>query len=218
MSFPMTHMQVAYKLRCPLVWIERTGDFILGSIAPDAVHFREQYDASMKEASHLWNCGPRWGITTDSKRWKENIVLFWERHKGDANRDFIAGYCVHILTDWLNDLRIWTPFREAKKADLSNLEEFYKQYAKEAFRSDQWLHQISGDREAIWKALSNGRGSTIQGCVTAKDIERQQKSVLTEQFAGGEIYDISNHKFLTEAVLNAFIEESVDMLSSMLIL
>ncbi len=62
-------------------WIERPGDFLLGSAAPDAVHFHDRYDVSLKEKSHLWEFGPRWGITLDSEGWLEAIRKFWEKIK-----------------------------------------------------------------------------------------------------------------------------------------
>ena len=51
MSYPMVHLKVAYGLlaRYGGGWIERPGDFLLGSVAPDAVHFHNEYDVSLKE-------------------------------------------------------------------------------------------------------------------------------------------------------------------------
>ena len=66
MSYQMTHLEVAYRLLDKYKWIEVRPDFLLGAIAPDAVHFHEEYYTKLKEQSHLWDCGPRWGITLDS--------------------------------------------------------------------------------------------------------------------------------------------------------
>ncbi len=67
MPYPMVHLKIAYELfkRYDGEYIERPGDFLLGSVA--------------------------------------------------AERDlsFMAG--THLLTDWENDRRIWTPFREIEK-------------------------------------------------------------------------------------------------------
>lgn len=106
MSYAMVHLEVAYRLLDKYEWVSKYGDFLLGAVAPDAVHFHENYSVQLKEHSHLWNCGPRWGITIDSDKWKRNVLKFWEEHREDYNRDFIAGYCVHILTDWLNDMKM----------------------------------------------------------------------------------------------------------------
>lgn len=87
MSYPMVHLKIAYGLlvRDDGECIKRSGDFLLGSVAPDAVHFHDSYDVSLKERSHIWKFGPRWGL------------------------------CAHLLTDWENDRRIWAPFREKMK-------------------------------------------------------------------------------------------------------
>lgn len=114
MSYPMVHLKIAYGLlsRDGGGYIERLGDFLLGSVAPDAVHFHEEYDVSLKEKSHVWKFGPCWGVTLDSEGWRDAIRKFWKENKDAANRDFMAGYCTHLLTDWENDRRIWAPFRK----------------------------------------------------------------------------------------------------------
>ena len=43
MSYQMTHLEVAYKLIDQYKWIDVQPDFLLGAIAPDAVHFHEAY-------------------------------------------------------------------------------------------------------------------------------------------------------------------------------
>ncbi len=87
-------------------WIERPGDFLLGSAAPDAVHFHDGYQVSLKEKSHLWEFGSRWGITLNSEGWLEAIRKFWEKNQSVENRDFMVGYCAHLLTDWENTFEL----------------------------------------------------------------------------------------------------------------
>ncbi|MDE7359774.1 MAG: hypothetical protein K2N39_10185, partial [Lachnospiraceae bacterium] len=80
MSYPMVHLKIAYNLltKCGDTCIGQPGDFLLGSVAPDAVHFHNGYDVSLKEKSHLWKFGPRWGVTLDSEGWLETIRRFWK--------------------------------------------------------------------------------------------------------------------------------------------
>ncbi len=147
MSYPMVHLKVAYELLARYGGrIERPGDFLLGSVAPDAVHFHSEYDVSMKERSHLWKFGPRWGITLDSEGWRDAIYKFWKENRKAENRDFIAGYCVHLLTDWENDRSIWTPFRE-KMMQGTEVDEVHERYAAEAYGYDQWLYQVDKHSE-----------------------------------------------------------------------
>lgn len=212
MPYPMTHMEIAYRLLGVYDWIRQPGDFILGSIAPDAVHFHDVYEIPLKEKSHLWDCGPKWGVTVDSQRWKDSICRFWKQHRNDENRDFAAGYCLHLLTDWLNDRRMWSPFREQilQGADYDRI---YgdSQYRREAHGYDQWLYQNSPHTEKVWELLESGRAQGLEGLIWARDLERQKKSVLTEQFAQKEKRDIAGYVYFGRERIEEFMRECVGM-------
>lgn len=215
MSYPMVHLQIAYGLleRCRSV--ERRGDFLLGSVAPDAVHFRDPYEVSLKEKSHLWKFGPRWGVTLDHAGWRKAIFAFWEGYKKDESRDFVAGYCVHLLTDWENDRRIWTPFREnmMQETEIREIDEIHRRYAAEAYGIDQWLYQTSGDSKEIWRLLEQGQIYDIEGCILKEDLERQKRSILNEQFIGKETLDVSGYRFCTKEAMEAFVRVCVEEIS-----
>lgn len=215
MSYAMVHLEVAYRLLNKYDWIVKKGDFMLGAVAPDAVHFHDEYKVSLKEQSHLWDCGPKWGVTLYSDRWKGNILKFWEEHKGDENRDFIAGYCVHILTDWLNDLRIWSPFKK-ENMEGDNVEEIYHIYGQEAYGSDQWLFWHGDNSGEIWKLLPEGQPFTIPGCIMKEDIERQKKYILIEQYKDREQVDISGYHYCTKDIMCAFMDECVEVIAELL--
>ena len=121
MSYQMTHLEIAYRLLDKYKWIKVRPDFLLGAIAPDAVHFHEEYHVEWKEQSHLWDCGPRWGITLDSDKWKRNVLDFWDTHKTDPNRDYIAGYCLHILTDCVLQKDVETQKRHMLSKQYKNM-------------------------------------------------------------------------------------------------
>lgn len=210
MSYQMIHLEIAYRLLDKYKRIERPGDFLLGSIAPDAVHFHNPYHVSLKEQSHIWNCGPKWGITLESDKWKRNVLDFWNQHKEDSNWDFIAGYCIHILTDWMNDLRIWSPFRNANIVN-DNVEDIYNIYGKEAYGSDQWLYGSSPNSKEIMKYLSEGNAYTIAGLIEKDDVERQKHHILFKQYQCTKEYDIWNYKYCTKYVISAFVAECVEL-------
>lgn len=215
MAYSMIHFEVAYRLLEKYEWITKKGDFMVGAVAPDAVHFHDNYVVGLKEKSHLWNCGPKWGRTLDSDKWKRNVLMFWDENKKADNLDFIAGYCVHILTDWLSDLKIWRPFINENVKD-DNVEEIYPIYGQEAYGSDQWLFQHSNHSRDILSLLAAGHAYTIPGCIAQKDVERQKSYLLTEQYQKTENYDISQYRYCTEDIINTFIEECVDIISTML--
>lgn len=214
MPYPMVHLETAYQLSGQFDWIEKPGDFLLGSVAPDAVHFHENYDVHQKEISHIWDCGPIWGVTLESEKWINNIRIFWKQHRKDAERDFIAGYCVHLLTDWMNDLRMWAPFREriVAGADYGQIYENSK-YREEAYGFDKWMYQSNAHTAEIRKLLSEGQVYGLPGYILAEDLARQKQSLLTEQYAGKKDYDISAYEYFTKEVIDSFIAECIEVIT-----
>ncbi len=217
MSYTMVHLEVAYGILNRCDKIEHPGDFILGSVVPDSVHFHTPYDVSLKESSHIWNCGPRWGITLEPDKWQENVFRFWEQHKNDKNRDYIAGYCIHILTDLLNDKRIWTPFRE-QLISGNDYEETYRVYNRESVGSDLWLYQQSNNCKKIMKLLAEGQAHIIPGRVYAEDIEKQRIHLLHEQYQNTEKCDISDYQYCTQSKIDSFIKEAIEVISEMIVI
>ncbi len=215
MAYSMIHLEVAYRLLNKWDWIKNPGDFLVGSVAPDAVHFCENYQIQMKEKSHIWDCGPRWGITEDSNKWESNVMRFWEESKDADNRDFIAGYCVHILTDIQNDIKIWRPFRQMN-LEGTNVEEVYHIYGKEASESDQWLYQTNPHSSHIMELLENGRVYSIENCIGKEEIEKLIQYMLTEEYVKKEIYDISGFRYCNDKVILGFIEECTEWLAERL--
>jgi len=112
MSFTMTHLIIAesiseifdnHALSLP--------QYYLGSIAPDAVHNRENYISDFKKNSHLITDDNKWAMVTNNDNWINNVASFLKKHKNSEHYDFILGYCCHILTDIYNNINVWTPFR-----------------------------------------------------------------------------------------------------------
>lgn len=211
MSYPMVHLKVAYGLlaRYGGGCVERPGDFLLGAVAPDAVHFHDGYNVSLKEKSHLWRFGPRWGVTLESEGWLDAIRKFWQEKKDDENRDFMAGYCNHLLTDWENDRCIWTPFRE-RAMQGEAVDEVHREYAVEAYGIDQWLYQNGEESQEIWRLLEQGQVYEVKDCILKEDLARQKQSLLNEQFIGRVAVDASGYRFCAKEVMEEFVERCVE--------
>jgi hypothetical protein len=136
LSFPLTHLLVAYEI-CP------SPQFLLGSISPDAVHYRggEGYSTkagigALKKVTHLCPVSDeKWGQVTDNDGWLEIVRDFLHLHGRD---EFAAGYACHALTDMYNNKSIWRNFREKFPAEAA------KGYASEYYADmkaiDTWLY------------------------------------------------------------------------------
>lgn len=217
MAYSMVHLEIAYRLLEKFDWIRKPGDFLLGALAPDSVHFIENYHYHLKERSHVWDCGPRWGITTDPDKWKKDILQFWKENKNAANKDFIAGYCVHLLTDVMNGIIIWGPFQE-EHIRGTDVESAYHIYGKEAYESDQWLFQNSDNCKEIMANLESATVYGVDGCIEKEYVLQQKEFILRENYEKDECFDISGFQYCTEKVIGDFIEECVEMISQVLVL
>jgi hypothetical protein len=107
MAFTMTHLIISKNVfEIFTGHIENLSQFYLGSIAPDAVHNRANYNSEFKKASHLITGTEKWGFITENDDWKNNIIAFLNKYKKSANYDFILGYCCHVLSDMYNNINI----------------------------------------------------------------------------------------------------------------
>lgn len=212
MAFQMIHMEIAYRLLERLPQLENAAEFLFGSVAPDSVHMNPAYQVDMKVKSHMFaGCG-QWSDTQDYRRWVQNIEqVFRETVCGSeakAYRDFAAGMCVHCLTDYWNDLKIWRTLQRRYIPPMK-LEEFRGAYYPEARGLDWWLYQNSPNTPAITKLLAEAAAIEVAGLVKKEDMERQRNHLLHIQYQV-EAVDISEYRFLSADSMEAFVEATVN--------
>lgn len=219
MSLQMIHMEIAYRLLQYLPQVKHPAEFILGSVAPDAVHMAADaahlaadFDVAEKVRSHLFEgCGP-WGDTQDYEQWERNIETFFEKGvRGEtepARRDFALGIYVHCLTDRWNDLRIW---RRAQSMYLPAMafaefrDSFYREYRK----IDWWLYQNSEHTTKICALLADAAVFSLEGLVNGEKLENLKKYLLTVQY-NVEMVDITQNHFFTAQRIEDFMTFVID--------
>lgn len=212
MSLQMIHMEIAYRLLEYLPQIEHPAEFILGSVAPDAVHMNPHYDVSSKVKSHLFkDCG-MWGDTLDYEQWRSNIEAYFEQiaaaQEEPARRDFELGICVHCLTDRWNDIRIW---RKAQSDFLPTMtfEAFKEAFYREQRSIDNWLYQNSENTAQIRRLLADAESFAIKDLVDGEEIEILREHLLTVQYNVDAVY-ITNNRFFTAEMIEDFMAFTVD--------
>ncbi len=198
MSFQMTHMQIAYNLLEGLGITEAKEEFILGSVAPDSVHFRDDYSIEQKVHTHLFEgCGP-WGDTKDYDKWRIHMEEFKSKYVENeidiGRRMFCLGIYVHCITDYCNDLYIW---RDQQKKHIPPMtpENFREEFYKEAPAVDKWLFQNSSDSENISSLFRNSREISIDGYIHAEDLVKLKDHLLNVQYNIDEQIDVSGFKY-----------------------
>jgi len=146
MAFPFTHLCVGLELlKIELLKSHSMSEndkalFMLGTVAPDGIHYRESFlNSNMKsigpakKITHLCPVsGERWGAITDNDGWTRRVFEFLETQPADPLR---LGYAVHVLTDIYNNLTLWESFRTNYPAEAA------KGYASEYYTD---MHEIHG--------------------------------------------------------------------------
>lgn len=217
MAYQMTHMIIAYRLMDTLGINIAREDFILGSVAPDSVHFSENV-IPRKIHSHLFeNSGP-WGDTQDYDNWLSNINAFARKYvvneQDTSMKAFLLGIVVHCLTDYWNDLLIW---RGAQKRFIPPLsfDEFLEGYRPEYLRIDRWLYQNTENAGKIMQLLENSKERDFEDYVRADDIVRMKDHLLHKQYDLPDPVDVSQHKYITSEIMQAFLDEVLQKVPQM---
>ena len=166
----------------------------------------------MKIKSHMFEGCGKWGDTQDYQQWNSNIysvfrVAFAEEERTDY-RDFLLGLCVHWLTDYWNDIKIWKKLQKEYIPPM-NFEEFRDVYYQEARDIDRWLYKNSKNTEAIREMLANSKVFDVDGLVNKESVEKQRNHLLNVQYDIDTV-DISKFQFLSASTIENFIDSVVN--------
>ena len=161
MAQPMMHLLIADKIYTGnVISIHSYGDFLLGSIAPDAVHVKENYIRELKDISHY---------RFDSKSHISYFDTFINEYQTSENKDFVVGYLVHLLSDmiWYHSVRV--PFKkEFLKAPTPNMS------MNEAYYADcEHIEQLMfAEKNAshIIEAVNSGKAYSLEGLIDSENV------------------------------------------------
>ena len=169
MAQPMMHLLIADKIyQEKSSSIHSYGEFLLGSIAPDAVHMRADYTREQKQISHY---------RYSSQSPISYFDTFLGEYSTSENKDFVLGYLVHLLSDmiWYHSIRV--PFKErflqAPIHDMSMNEAYYadcEQIEKLLFWEEDAPRIINGIKES--KAYS------LEGVIDAESIKAWKEKLI----------------------------------------
>jgi len=214
MPFLMTHLIIAKNLSKIFPQNICLPQLYLGSIAPDAVHFRPNYVSDYKKASHLIVGPERWGLITNNDEWENDIIAFLDKNIGTENHDFILGYCTHILSDLYNNVNIWTPFR------LKYPDEIEKGYGnlnhQEHNKIDIELALTYEGREDFWSNLIKSTSLDLPGIIYAVEIDKQKNNILDIQYKDKERPDIASNQLVTYESTMDFINKATNFVAQIL--
>ncbi|ANU18442.1 hypothetical protein BBI11_15970 [Planococcus maritimus] len=120
MGSRMMHLIIARHVAEKIEIFDRPR-FLLGGIAPDAVHGRE-----LKTKSHYYE-----GSVEDGTR-RVNFENFIQKYRGEMRDSFTLGYVVHLVADdvWMTDIYFKKDMKHRIDADPSVLEKWHSDFRK----------------------------------------------------------------------------------------
>ena len=192
MAFPLTHLIVAKNI-IKTHGIKDEEDFLLGSIAPDAVHYRKSFvGASMaeigkaKKTSHLCpESDEKWGSVTDNDGWLLSVKTFLGEHEKSS---FRLGYATHVLTDIYNNKTIWNDFRT--KHPLEAIKGYKSAYYDDLNHIDALFKNNRIITEEICAKLTQAKTNSIGGLVSSDEVEAIKMSIVSEYGTNNQISNV----------------------------
>lgn len=216
MAYTMTHILVAERV---LEYITPPVDYstyLIGAIAPDAVHASPHYTPELKEKSHIFADGAVWGEITKEiqfKEWLDNIKKFYINHQDKYDRDFFLGYIVHVLTDICSCRQIYAPFYNSLSKDEMN-EKMY-QFVQESYSVNFYLFCEYSKDKNLMNILKEGRSYSIAGIYDDKVFEDRIRQLFDFEFKSRDIESIVHNNICTIENTNKFIDDAPQMIKKM---
>ena len=206
MPLPMVHLAVAYALKDESFAGHDKAAYFLGANAPDSIHKREGWTAHDKDVSHL-----RVDVPKENKHaeLEKRILALWTARTGDPKKDsFLAGCCVHLLTDvvWAKLLR--RPYFEPHyNADPNPAQDMRTAYYNDTDLADLDLYNTCPWRSEVFSLLAGAEGMDFGDMVSARETELWRDHIL--QFYDN--MDMDRYipaKYILPEDINAFIEQA----------
>jgi len=193
----MTHLIVAQKMteRYPDI-ASGSPQFYLGSLGPDAVHFREGFTGGDKKKSHLVYSGEEWGMITRNDEWAADALAFLRARENSAARDFVYGYIIHILCDICHTIYVWIPFKEAHPGEWESQGRANISH-RESASVDLRLSQTFAGRPEAWAALEKAEAFDFEGLVSKDELEGIRQNILYKQYSDLPEIDVSGNTMYT---------------------
>lgn len=205
MPFPMIHLRIGWNILNGTGEIKRPADFLLGVLAPDAVHVRAHYHSDMKRVSHLCVGDEKWGLITNDQEWQERVLRFLKDNRGSEHGDFLLGYCVHILTDIQNNRKVWTPFRKVNQVVLDH--GGGSLYHQESDKVDYGFYESFPYRKEICRLIEMADGLDLEPIIIGDEVNAMKAHFLNERYRNRQLMDTSGNRYVLVEAMESFIRE-----------
>jgi hypothetical protein len=200
MPLPMVHLAVAMRL-CSSRGIAPSPAFLLGSLAPDAIHMRDSVLSEDKHYVHLRKARDQ----EDLRRIHD--LLKSHRSQSPDMKDFAEGYVVHILTDLVWASTVYEVFCSSLPEGIAPQAQRILYY-QETDQVDFNLYATVPWRSEVWELLDTARPVDFDSLLTAEEIRGWQQRVL-RWFDEIKEEPRIQPKYITEEIVLHFIDDAV---------
>ena len=164
--------------------------FFSGSIAPDAIHARANYERSMKKHTHLTE-----GISNSDFIYPDKLAIFRERldryiktyyHREDDDAELYLGWIVHLITDELFNIHIYSDggFASRLKQDGVNPNEmeFFHRFMYDMNLMDELVMKNYAFVHDVERELSAAWGLGVKDMILPEESDASKNWVISKLF------------------------------------
>ena len=214
MAGVITHLIIANEIikLIPEELIRNKGSFLMGSVAPDAVHARENYIRAYKKHSHFRDDIPDMAFEEPAnyELYQKRLVDFIRRNNNRDNEllDLYRGYVVHIIADELFILSVRKEF--CAVMDKLGIEQssslFFEYIVNDMTRNDMLLLERYGDMADIRTAFEAAATYPIEDYVSEPELKVSKEWLIRHHFI--DTHDIVMPTYISYERINDFIYAS----------
>jgi hypothetical protein len=85
----MSHLYIVQNILNNIpIKLKDISQYYLGTLAPDAIYFRENYNRSLKRKSHLYINLEKYKLEYFIENWKTNVIKLFLENKSGKNSGF----------------------------------------------------------------------------------------------------------------------------------
>lgn len=206
MPLPMVHLAVAHALRDEAFTGSDKAAYYLGANAPDSIHKRAGWTRHDKDVSHIRTDLPKTGQTEVIR---QRIDDLWANRTGDPKEDsFLAGCCVHLLTDMVWYVLLHEPyFQPHYKADPNPAQDMKTAYYNDTDLADLDLYNTCPWRKEVFSLLAGAEGLDFGDKVSARETELWRDHIL-QFYDNMELDRYIPARYILPADIKSFIEQA----------
>lgn len=182
MPLPMVHLLLAEKIGEDL-GKEPDAAFLLGSIAPDAIHMRPGTNRHDKHVTHFFR-GKQWDKSEVAWHW----ALVAQKLKEGTfatpqERSFAEGYCIHTLLDMVWIEQVFNVLAMTLRAGSIGFEDIRTKYYAETNACDAGIYQKCSWKQAVRQQLVSVMPLGFEQLLTAPEVGLWRNNVLGKMHA-----------------------------------